>query len=193
MKLSEYARRIGISYRTAWNHYKAGQIPNAKKLPSGLIIVDGETIKINERTAVYARVSSSENKANLTSQSKRVQDFCAAKGWVVGVVIEECGSGLNDDRKKLRKLLQDKSISRIVVEHKDRLTRFGFNYIKDLWHGEIIIINEVVEDETDLMQDFVSLVTSFTARLYGRRRSKRQTEKLIASLNTEDNAHTESV
>lgn len=187
MKLSDYAKKIGVSYRTAWNHYKAGLIPNAKKLPSGIIIVDNEVNCAAERTAVYARVSSSENKTNLISQSKRVQDFCAAKGWVVSVVVEECGSGLNDSRKKLQKLLLDKSVTRIVVEHKDRLTRFGFNYIQDLWHGEIIIINEVVEDESDLMQDFVSLVTSFTARLYGRRRSKRQTEKLIATLSASDN------
>jgi putative resolvase len=174
MKLSDYAKKIGVSYRTAWNHYKAGLIPNARKLPSGTIIVDDVVVRSIERTAVYARVSSIENKTNLILQSKRVQDFCAAKGWVVSVVVEECGSGLNDSRKKLQKLLLDKSVTRIVVEHKDRLTRFGFNYIQDLWHGEIVVINEVVEDESDLMQDFVLLVTSFTARLYGRRRSKRQ-------------------
>lgn len=108
------------------------------------------------------------------------------------LVFEECGSGLNEDRKKLQKLLLDKSITRIVVEHKDRLTRFGFNYIKKLWHGEIVVINEVLEDEKDLMQDFVSLVTSFTARLYGRRRSKRQTEKLIAKL-SQDHDELQSV
>jgi predicted site-specific integrase-resolvase len=187
MKLSDYAKKIGVSYQTAWNHYRAGLIPNAKKLPSGIIIIDEEKNNLPERTAVYARVSSSENKANLLSQSKRVQNFCATKGWVVSVVVEECGSGLNDDRKKLRKLVSNKSVTRIVVEHKDRLTRFGFNYIQDLWHGEIVIINEVVEDESDLMQDFVSLVTSFTARLYGRRRSKRQTEKLIATLSAPEN------
>ena len=190
MKLSDYAKKIGVSYRTAWNHYKAGLIPNAKKLPTGIIIVDDEVSCAAERTAVYARVSSSENKSNLLSQSKRVQDFCAAKGWVVSVVVEECGSGLNDSRKKLQKLLLDKSVTRIVVEHKDRLTRFGFNYIQDLWHGEIVIINEVVEDESDLMQDFVLLVTSFTERLYGRRRSKRQTEQLIATLSAPENDHT---
>jgi predicted site-specific integrase-resolvase len=187
MKLSDYAKKHSMGYRTAWNHFKAGLIPNAKKLPSGMIVVDDDEVNIKaERTAVYARVSSSENKTNLVSQSKRVQDFCSAKGWVVSMVVEECGNGLNDDRKKLKKLLSDKSVTRIVVEHKDRLTRFGFTYIKDLWHGEIVIINEVVEDESDLMQDFVSLVTSFTARLYGRRRSKRQTEKLIAQLQNED-------
>lgn len=85
----------------------------------------------------------------------------------------------------MEQLLLDKNISRIVVEHKDRLTRFGFNYIKTLWHGEIIIINEVTEDEKDLMQDFVSLVTSFCARLYGKRRSRRATEKLIKELNND--------
>lgn len=101
-------------------------------------------------------------------------------------VVEECGSGLNDNRKKLKDLLTDGKTNRIVVEHKDRLTRFGFNYISKLWKGEIVIINEVKEDEDDLMQDFISLVTSFTARIYGRRRSKRNTEKLIKELN-EDN------
>ncbi len=87
MKLSAYAKKLGVSYQTAWNHYKAGLIPNARKLPSGIIIVDEEASSIPERTAVYARVSSSENKTNLVSQSKRVQDFCAAKGWIVSVVI----------------------------------------------------------------------------------------------------------
>lgn len=111
-------------------------------------------------------------------------------GWNLGPsrktrTVQTYCTGLNDSRKKLQKLLSDKTITRIVVEHKDRLTRFGFNYIKDLWNGEIVIINEVVEDEKDLMQDFVSLVTSFTARLYGRRRSKRCTEKLIKELTEE--------
>jgi len=156
MKLSGYSKKLGITYRTAWNHYKAGKIPGAYRLHTGTIIVPD--IKENQegRTAVYARVSSSENKPNLLTQSRRIQDFCVAKGWEVSCVVEECGSGLNDSRKKLFGLLKDKRITRIVVEHKDRLTRFGFNYIKELWFGEIVIINEVVEDEKDLMQDFVS-------------------------------------
>ena len=62
------------------------------------------------------------------------------------------------------------------------LTRFGLNYLINLYHGDIVIINEVTEDEQDLMQDFVSLVTSFCARLYGKRRSKRKTEQLIKEL-----------
>ena len=188
MKLSAYAKKLGVSYKTAWNYYAAGKIPGAYRTHTGTIIIDDPRPEASMlgKTAVYARVSSSENKPNLVSQSKRVQDFCSAQGWVVGQVVEECGSGLNDSRTKLEKLLQDRGVSRIVVEHKDRLTRFGYSYIKHLWHGEIVVINEVVEDEKDLMQDFVSLVTSFTARLYGRRRAKRQTEKLIQELSKPD-------
>jgi predicted site-specific integrase-resolvase len=146
-------------------------------------VVPDEAAKRAGATAVYARVSSSENKTNLIAQADRVAQFCAASGWPVSVVVTECASGLNDTRPKLMKLLADRSVSRIVVEHKDRLTRFGFNYISSLWDGEIVVINSTVTDEADLMQDFVSLVTSFTARLYGRRRSRRATEKLIAGLN----------
>ena len=185
MKLSSYAKKIGVSYRTAWEHHKKGLIPGSYQLPTGTLIVDNET-NGNPKicgVATYARVSSSENKTNLVSQSQRLQNFCAAKGWKINKVVEECGSGLNDNRTKLMTLLTDPTITKIVVEHKDRLTRFGFNYIKTLWDGEIYVINEAKDDETDLMSDFVSLVTSFTARLYGKRRSKRNTEKLIKELN----------
>lgn len=108
--------------------------------------------------------------------------YCAANGWVVSRVVTDLGSGLNDSRRGLLSLLQDHTVARIVVEHKDRLTRFGFNYIKTLWPGDLVVINNVERDEDDLMQDFVSLVTSFTARLYGRRRCRRRTEALIKEL-----------
>ena len=183
MKLSKYAKNLGVGYRTAWNLFKAGKIKGAYKLDTGTVIVPNEINDKLDYVAVYARVSSSENKANLISQSKRVQDFCLAKGWVVKKIEEEYASGLNDKRPKLLKLLKDENITKIVVEHKDRLSRFGVNYITELWAGEIVVINEVTEDEKDLMQDFISLVTSFTARLYGQRRSKRNTEKLIKELN----------
>lgn len=182
MKLSTYAKKLGLNYRTVWNWYRDGRIPGAYQTETGTVLVPEETPVREEYTAVYSRVSSSMNKSNLVSQSKRVQDFCSARGWVVNRVVEECDSGLNDQRPKLMKLLADPSVTRIVTEHRDRLTRFGYHYIDQLWSGELVVVNEVVEDEEDLMQDFVSLVTSFTARLYGRRRSKRATEKLIKEL-----------
>ena len=167
---------------TAYRMYRSGKLP-CKVLPTGTIVVleDTKTDK-PEHNVVYSRVSSSENKPNLETQAERVSQYCNAKGWVVHEVIKECGSGLNDKRPKLQKLLKSNKATRIIVEHKDRLTRFGFEYLKTLFDGKIIVINEVVEDEKDLMQDFVSLVTSFCARLYGKRRTKRKTELLIKSL-----------
>lgn len=184
MKLSEYAEKNSISYKTAWRHYKLGLIPNAKQLSTGTIVIDDESAKTSteEHTVIYARVSSSENKSDLDSQAKRLEQFCLARGWIINEVIKECASGLNDNRPKLIKILSDRKATRLVVEHKDRLTRFGFNYIKVLYpECEIVVVNEV-ENKEDLFEDFVSLITSFCARIYGRRRSKRKTEELIKKL-----------
>ena len=186
-KLREYAKQHGVTYRTAYNHFKAGLIEGAYQLASGTIVIpDSYKAPEGSHIVVYARVSSSENRGNLDSQAERVCQFCNAKGWVVNEVVKECASGLNDRRPKLQKLLGENKATKIVVEHKDRLTRFGFEYIKTLFKGDVVVINEVTEDEADLMQDFVSLVTSFCARLYGRRRSKRSTERLIREMQEHD-------
>lgn len=184
MKLSEYAKANSITYQTAWNHFKKGLIPNARQLETGTVVIENQ-ICDEGLTVVYSRVSSSQNRNNLESQSRRIQDFCSAKGWVVKKVVEECASGLNDNRPKLNKILSDKNVTRIVVEHKDRLSRFGFNYIKLLFHGEIVVINETDEKENELVEDLVSIITSFCARIYENRRSKRKTEKIIKELTVE--------
>ena len=181
MKLSEWAKKNHYTYRGAFNVFKRGMIPGSSQLANGTIMIADEVEPTRpEFNVVYARVSSSENKANLDSQADRVSAFCNARGLVA--VVKECASGLNDSRPKLQKILKDRVATRIVVEHKDRLTRFGFEYLKTLFHGEILVINETTNQRDDLMQDFVSLVTSFCARLYGQRRSKRKTERLIKEL-----------
>jgi predicted site-specific integrase-resolvase len=182
--LKQYAREHGIQYRTAWNRFKLGKIEGVFKDEFGRILMPEDSHR-EPHVVCYARVSSSENKPNLESQADRLVAFSNARGWVVKEVVKECGSGLNDSRRKLAKVLNNPVVTRIVVEHKDRLTRFGFEYLRQ-WMAmrgcEIVVINEVADDKADLMQDFVSLVTSFTARLYGLRRSKRRTEKLIEEL-----------
>jgi len=190
MKLSEYARLIGLSYVTVHKMFKNKQIDGAYQLPTGTIIVPEQKIKSELRedyTIVYTRVSSSENRGNLDSQADRIFKFCEANGWIVNEIVKECASGLNDKRPKLCRILQERKATKIVVEHKDRLTRFGFNFIETLYpECKIIVINEVDDSESDLMQDFISLVTCFCARLYGQRRSKRKTERLIEELRKDD-------
>ncbi|MEN9609516.1 MAG: hypothetical protein RLZZ628_330 [Bacteroidota bacterium] len=185
-KISEYAALHQLSYRTIWNRVKLGELQVERTSTNRLFIVS-DTAIAERKVGIYARVSSSENKENLERQKERLISYCNAKGYQVEKVIIEIGSGLNDKRPKLEKLLLDTNINVIVVEHSDRLARFGLNYIEKLLSQQnrsIEILNPPQDEKADLMEDFVSLVTSFAARLYGQRRSKRQTEKLIASLNS---------
>jgi len=188
MKLSKYAQKLGVSYRTVWRLWKAGKL-DAYQLPTGTIIVKEEIKdKLPDKVCIYARVSSSENKDNLKRQGERLKQYAIARGYRIYKIIEEVGSGVNDNRKKLSQLLKDKNYNKIVVEHKDRLTRLGFNYIQILFNQlgkEIEVVNEATNDKEDLRQDFISIITSFCARLYGLRRSKRKTEKIIKELKNE--------
>jgi len=185
MKLSHWAKKQGITYRTAWEYYRTGKLPTAYKLPSGAIIIPDEPQFQKDYVITYARVSSSENKNNLETQSQRLIDFCNARGWKTHENIKEIGSGLNDNRHKLNKVLTGKKATRLVIEHKDRLSRFGVKYIEILCKHigcELVVINEAGNNKEDLIQDFVSIITSFCARIYGQRRSKRKTEQLIKEL-----------
>lgn len=197
MKLSEYARKVGVSYRTAWRWFKADKI-KGYQMDTGTIIItellpEAVAPAPLQKVAIYARVSAAENKDNLETQAKRLLDYCAAKGYAVSAVVKEIGSGVNDTRPKLLRLITDPTLSLIVVEHKDRLTRLGFNYIEKLLAMQgrrIEVINLADNGKEDLIQDFVSIVTSFCARLYGQRRSKRKTERIIAELrNAEEGDH----
>ena len=196
MKLSVYAHSLGVSYRTAWRWFKAGQITGFQA-ETGTIIVtepakEAAPAAFDQKAVIYTRVSAAENENNLEEQARRLMDYCAAKGYCVAAVVKEIGSGVNDTRPKLMRLLTDPTIGLIVVEHKDRLTRFGFNYIEQLLAlqgRKIEVINLAENGKEDLVQDFVSIVTSFCARLYGQRRSKRKTEQLIAELQRHEESH----
>lgn len=196
MKLSAYARSLGVSYRTAWRWFKAGKVAGFQADTGTIIVTEPivETVPAtaNQKTVIYTRVSAAENKDNLEGQAKRLMDYCAAKGYQVAAVVKEIGSGVNDTRPKLLKLLTDPTVGQIVVEHKDRLTRFGFNYIAQLLAMQgrkIEVINLAENGKEDLIQDFVRIVTSFCARLYGQRCSKRKTERIIAELQNEEGNH----
>ena len=185
MKLSNYAKRIGVTYRTAWSWFKNGQIKGAFKTESGAIIVPEERTKRGDYVVIYARVTSSENRSDLDSQAERLKDYAIARGYQIREIEKEVGSGVNDKRPKLQKILREGKATKIIVEHKDRLTRFGFNYLDTLLMQldcEIEVVNQTSEDKADLMYDLVSIITSFCARYYGLRRSKRETEKIIYEL-----------
>jgi predicted site-specific integrase-resolvase len=181
MKLSQYAKRAGISYKTAWRWYKAGQL-DAYQMPTGMVVVRDPQLErpITGRIALYARVSSADQKSDLERQVQRLRDYAAARGYQVAKEVTEIASGLNDSRPKFLKLLADPTIGTIIVEHRDRATRFGWSYITTLMEAQGRRIEAVFPDETkdDLVNDFVSLITSMAAHIYGRRGSKRRAERI---------------
>lgn len=188
MKLSDYAKQVGVHYRTAYRWFKAGKL-RGYQMDTGTIIVTEDQPIATQRIAVYARVSSSENKGNLDTQAERLVRYCEAKGYQIDQVVKEVGSGVNDNRKKFLALLADDSVTRIVVEHKDRVTRFGFRYIETLLEqqGRAIEVVNLAEDEREgLLDDLVAVVYSFCARLYGQRRAQRKTERITAELKRDD-------
>jgi predicted site-specific integrase-resolvase len=191
MKLPDYAKAIGISYTTAWRWWKANKLPHpARQTESGLIIVDysppaPSIVSKKNRVAIYSRVSSSENKDNLNRQSERLTEYAIANGYQIVRNVKEIGSGLNDNRKQLETLLQQDDYDILLVEHKDRLARFGTHYLDLLLQRlgvKLEIVNLADNGQDELMQDLVAVVTSFAARLYGQRRAARKTERIIAEL-----------
>lgn len=191
VKLSKLAKDLGITKQTLWNWKYKGDISFNKI--GGINYVTKEVYnnllgiqeKKDESVVIYCRVSSTENKSNIETQKQRLVNYCSAKGYNISNVVLEFGSGINDKRPKLERLLKDQNFTRLVVEHKDRLTRVGFNYIETLLKVNNIIVevvNQIDDDKVDLINDFVSIITSYCARIYGNRRSKRKTEKLIEEL-----------
>lgn len=181
MKLSQYAKKVGISYKTAWRWYKAGTL-DAYQTPTGMVVVrDPIAEKVGTgRIALYARVSCVDQKSDLERQVQRLRDYAAARGHQVAKEVTEIASGMNDSRPKFLKLLADPSIGTIIVEHRDRGTRFGWNYITTLMEVQGRRIEAVFPNETkdDLVSDFVSIITSMAARIYGRRGSRRKAERI---------------
>lgn len=182
MRLSEWARRQGISYRTAWRWFHAGELPvSAQQYPSGTIIVHDAPTEPSPAVALYARVSGSDQRGDLERQIGRLTTYATQNGWAVQQTVSEVGSGLNGKRPKLVRLLADPNVTTIVVEHRDRLARFGSESIEACLRasGREIVVVETSEMTNDLVEDMVAVMTSFCARLYGRRSATNRAKKAV--------------
>jgi putative resolvase len=166
MKLSEYAKQQGIRYETAWRWFRDGKI-KGRRIGAHTILVEEEAESkpsLPQRVAIYVRVSQASNKSNLESQAERLLAYCSAKGYQVAKVVKEIGPGVNDSRPKLLTLLEDQSLTLIVVEHKDRLTRFGFRYLETLLRGQgraLEVVNLAENGTEDLLADLTAIISSY--------------------------------
>lgn len=181
VKLSEYAKIKGVGYRTIWNRYKNNLINNAFRDESNRVYVDiTEYNNDDKKTILYARVSSNDRKNSLNEQLNRIENYAKINGFNVIKSFKEIASGMNDNRTILNNVFDYKEDwNYLIVENKDRLTRFGFNYIEKLLKKQgkqIIVVNNIENDKEDLMKDLISVIYSFSARMYGLRRKKNKQE-----------------
>jgi putative resolvase len=155
----------------------------ARRLESGTIWVSAAPEDTTGRVVLYARVSSHDQRSDLDRQVARLSSWATTNGHEVGEVVTEVGSGLNGKRPKLRRVLSDPSSSVVVVEHRDRLARFGVEHLEAALgaHGRRIVVADPGEAADDLVRDMIEVLTSMCARLYGRRGARTRAMRAVTA------------
>jgi putative resolvase len=183
VKLSEWAERNGVHYQTAWLWAKEGRMPvPVVQTPSGTWLVTEPEPEAQGRVVAYCRVPSADQKPDLDRQVGRVVQGATALGLVVAEVVTEVGSGLNGRRRKLHRVLSDPAARVLVVEHRDRLARFGVEHLEAALaaSGRRLVVLDLEETTSDLVRDITEVLTSMCARLYGQRAAKNRAARAIA-------------
>jgi len=185
VKLAERARVNRVHPQTAYRWFREDRMPvPARRLASGMIWVDVVPRGDGGRAVVYARVSSHDQRAGLDRQVARLTEWVTAQGIVVADVVCEVGSGMNGRRPRLRRILSDPSVTVIVVEHHDRLARFGTEQLDALVAaaGRRILVADRGETSDDLVRYMIEVLTSMCARLYGRRGARNRAMRAVAAV-----------
>jgi len=183
VKLAEWARSFGVHPQTAYRWFREDRMPvPARRLPSGTIVVDPPE-DVAGRTVAYVRVSSDDQRTDLEAQAGRVTSWCATQDIQVSEVVAEVGSGMNGRRPKLARLLRDPEVQTIVVEHRDRIARFGVEHLAAALAatGRQIVVVNPAETADDLVRDMVEVLTSMCARLYGRRGARNRAMRAVTA------------
>ena len=171
---------------TAYRWFREGKLPVSARRVGRLILVEpaATTTPPAEAVAVYARVSSSDQRPDLDRQVARVTVWTTGQGMTVDRVVTEVGSALNGRRKKFLALLRDPSVSTIVVEHRDRFAGFGAEYVEAALfaQGRRLLVVDPAEVDDDLVRDVTEILTSLCARLYGRRAAANRARKALDAL-----------
>ena len=185
MNLTEWAKAQGISPHTAYRWFREGILPvPAERVGTRTILVNLEASTASGVTGgvgLYARVSSPDQKADLERQVARLASWAAQAGHRVVRVEAEVGSGMNGSRLKARRMLADPEVTTVVVEHKDRLGRVNTELAEAALSasGRRLVVLDDGDVEDDLVRDMVEVLTSFCARLYGRRSARSRAEKAL--------------
>jgi putative resolvase len=185
MNLKEWAIAQGVHPHTAYRWFREGKLPvPAERVGPRTILVNIEASTSTGAVGgigLYARVSSHDRKGDLERQIARLSEWAAKAGHRVVRVESEIASGMNGGRSKARRLLADPNVTTVVVEHKDRLGLMDVELVEAALcaHGRRLVVLDDGEAEDDLVRDMVEVLTSFCARLYGRRSAKNRARKAL--------------
>ena len=190
MNLAAWAERNGVAGVSAYRWFRAAVVPVPARKVGRLILVDEPSSAAGPRprTAVYARVCSADQKADLDRQVARVTAWATAEQVSVDKVVVEVGSALNGHRRKFLALLGDPTVSPIVVEHRDRFCRFGSEYAEAGLgaQGRELVVVDSAEVDDDLVRDMTEILTSMWARLYGKRAAQNRAKRALAAAASDD-------
>lgn len=191
-KPKDFAELIGVSVKTLQRWDREG-ILKAYRTPTNrryytydqYLTFKGINAENDARqTVIYARVSTRNQKDDLTNQVAFLKQFCNSRGMIVDQCIEDFGSGLNYNRKKWNTLLEEvmeRKIKTIIISNKDRFVRFGFDWFEKFcmkFNTSIIVVNnEELSPQEELVQDIISILRVFSCRLYGLRKYKKQIQE----------------
>ena len=207
-KPKDFAELTGVSVKTLqrWDRegiLEANRTPTDRRYYTYDQYLQFKGIKTKNdirQVVIYARVSTKNQKDDLQKQVSFLRQFCNARGIIVDQCIEDYGSGLNYNRKKWNKLLDEvmeQKIKTIIITHKDRFIRFGYDWFEKFcmkFHTTIVIGNkEELSPQEELVQDIVSILHVFSCRLYGLRKYKKQIERdeeIVKELQDGDPSHT---
>ena len=187
-KPQEFAELIGVTVKTLqrWDtsgKLKAYRSPTDRRYYTHKQYIEytGEANSKHGKTIIYTRVSTTNQKDDLKNQIEFLKQYANAKGVIVDEIFEDIGSGLNYNRKKWNKLIEDcmqGAIKTILVAHKDRFIRFGYEWFERFLklHGvEIIVVNnEKLSPQEELVNDLISVIHVFSCKIYGLRKYKKQ-------------------
>lgn len=191
-KPKDFAQLIGVSVKTLqrWDRegiLKAYRTPTDRRYytyAQYLQFKGAEPKQDSRKAVIYARVSTKNQKDDLKNQVAFLRQYANARGLIVDECIEDYGSGLNYNRKKWNELLDDVmdgNVKTIIITHKDRFIRFGYEWYEKLcgrFNTNIIVVNnEELSPTEELVQDIVSILHVFSCRLYGLRKYKKQIER----------------
>ncbi len=185
VNLTEWARLQGVHPQTAYRWYRDGVLPvPVVRINSRSILVAPDAVLAANKTGgvgLYARVSSHDQKADLDRQVARLSAWAAQAGLEVVRVEAEVGSGMNGSRTKVRRLLADPQVMTVVVEHRDRLGRMNTEMVEAALaaHDRRLVVVDDAEVTDDLVRDMVEVLTSFCARLYGKRSARNRALKAV--------------